>query len=144
MKENKESIYSKIQGTWKLVQYKMIPENSDDFFFPFEENAIGYLIYTSQKVSVHVMRAEKSKKSDPIERGLEATENYAGYIGKYEVVNGEQIIHYPEVSSWVDHINVAEVRFFKIQGDQLVLTCHSFHKGRGCQVRSELIWHRYS
>jgi hypothetical protein len=144
MKENKESIQSKILGTWKLVRYTMTPENSNDFFFPFGENALGYLTYTPQKVSVHVMRAERVKKSDPTERSLEAAENYAGYIGRYEVVNSEQITHYPEVSSWVDYINVAEVRFFKIQGNQLILTCDSFHKGRGCQVRSELIWQRSS
>lgn len=58
----------------------------------------------------------------PEERS-EAISTYVGYAGRFEVVPDEDtVVHHIEVCSYPNWIGDAQVRFAKLEGDQLTLT----------------------
>lgn len=134
-------------GTWKLVAYKIIWPSSKIEMFPFGPDAKGYLIYTDHHVSVHVMRSNRQKCSTEDYRGakvdekIEMADNYAGYIGIYEI-NQNIVIHHPEVSMYQNFTLTPQQRQFQFNGNQLILECAyscQDYPEEGC---SRLVWER--
>jgi hypothetical protein len=127
-------------GAWKLVEYVVNFEGQEEEFFPYGKDPKGYLIYTSDYVSVHVMRSERVCNEAPIEEKIEAAENYGGYVGRYEI-SGDTVIHYPEVCGFVSFLQVSQVRQFQFIADQLILECPYYKEAEG-HGRSRLVWQK--
>jgi len=129
-------------GTWKLIKYAVLFEGHEEEFFPYGQDPIGYLVYTPDFVSLHVMRSERVFKEIPLEEKIENAENYGGYIGHYEI-NGDTVVHYPEVCGFISFLQAPEIRQFQFLGDQLILECPYFREKEG-YGRSQLTWQRVS
>lgn len=128
-----------IVGAWSLVTYTMKLEGSKAVFYPYGENPLGILIYTMHDVSVHIMRSNRSEKNGMPEAQIESAENYGGYVGSYEI-QGNNIIHYPKVSSFINFINVLQIRKFKIKDDILILEYYFFNKDYKKNGHAHLVW----
>ena len=109
-------------------------------FHPYGENPMGFLIYTSKDVSVHIMRSNRTQKNNLLEEKTESAENYGGYVGNYEI-QGDTIVHYPKVCGFIDFLNTPQIRKFKFYDDFLSLDYSFFNKEYG-KKKAQLIWQR--
>lgn len=114
-------------GVWKLMSFEQI-FNDNTISYPYGKKAIGYLIYTIDYVSVHIMRDKRSKCiSDDIsitsfEEEIEISKNYTGYTGTYTIdYNTSTIIHYPEICSFSNVVNTTLKRKYSFLNSKLVL-----------------------
>jgi hypothetical protein len=130
-----------IMGTWTLVKYTMCLDGTQEILHPYGENPIGFLIYTSDDVSVHIMKPNRHLKDNPLAEKIERAENYGGYVGSYEIRDND-IIHYPRVSSFVSFLQAPQIRNFKLQDNALLLEYSFFCKDREKKAKSQLIWRR--
>ena len=130
-----------ILGTWTLISYEMTSVESQKVIYPYGENPIGILIYTTKDVSVHIMRAGRSPKDNLLDEKIEAAENYGGYVGSYEI-KGDTIIHHLDVCGFLSFFKTPQIRRFHLSNDRLTLECSSFYKEIGKEVNSQLIWKR--
>jgi len=129
-------------GAWKLVKYAVLFEGHEEEFFPYGQDPIGYLVYTHDFVSIHIMRSERIFKECPFEEKIEIAENYGGYIGRYEITNGT-VIHYPEVCGSISFLLTPQVRQFQFIGDLLILECPYFREKEG-HGQSRITWQKVS
>ncbi len=127
-------------GTWKLVKYVVNFEGQEEEFLPYGKDPKGYLIYTPHDVSVHIMRSERVFKDVSIEEKIENAENYAGYVGRYEI-SGDTVIHYPEVCGFISFLQIPQVRQYQFIGDQLILECPYFRQDER-SGHSRLFWQK--
>ncbi len=111
---------------------------------------VGYLIYTEGGfVSVHFMRKERHKcssddyKNTTVTEKVEIAENYGGYVGTYEIKD-DVVIHYPEVCTFPNFIQVPQIRLFSFFENKLTLQCSYLNKPLNVQGRSEIIWEKVS
>ena len=65
---------------------------------------------------------------------------YISYCGKYEVTE-DRVIHHVEVSFYPNWIGKDQVRFYKFEGDRLILSTPPMILG-GKQQSGYLIWER--
>lgn len=131
----------KILGTWSLVEYTMRNEDSQEAYHPYGKNPNGLLIYTHQDVSVHIMHENRIIKDTPHEIKLEMAENYGGYVGNYKIQD-DIIIHHPKISSFLNFIEIPQIRRFKLLGNKLILECDSINQENGQRIYSQLIWQK--
>jgi hypothetical protein len=131
----------KIIGTWKLISYTMVLEKTQKLYHPYGENPLGFLVYTPTTVSVHIMRSDRFLRSTPLETKIEASENYGGYVGKYEI-QGDSLIHYPEICGFIDFLKAPQIRKFQFLDDTLILECPSFSQEHGDKTHSKLVWQK--
>jgi len=130
-----------IIGTWILVKYTTCLEGISEILYPYGENPLGFLIYTPDNVSVHIMQPNRSLQDTSLAEKIESAENYGGYVGPYEI-RGDTIIHYPKVSSFVNFLQAPQIRNFKLQDDTLLLEYSFFSKDHKRKAKSQLIWQR--
>jgi hypothetical protein len=143
---NNESVV----GTWALVS--MIAKSSKgDQFFPYGENPVGMIIYSdSGDVAVVLMRVNRSKfVSDDALRGTpqeikEAFEGFDAYGGTYEVdMEKGAVTHHIEVGRLPNWEGTAQVRYFKLLGDQLLLSTPPIF-ALGQKWVLDVVWERRS
>ena len=132
---------SMLIGTWSLVTYTMHLEKNEVVLYPYGEMPVGVLIYTPNDVSVHIMRNTRDKKGSLLEEKIETAENYGGYVGSYEI-QGDTVVHYPRVCSFVNFLQTPQIRKFNLRGDLLTLEYSCFSQEHGKPARSQLIWQR--
>jgi hypothetical protein len=130
----------KFIGTWKLIKYAVVFEGHTEEFLPYGEYPMGYLIYTPDFVSMHLMRSKRIYKESPFEEKIENAENYGGYVGRYEI-SGNTVVHYPEVCGFISFLQIPQVRQFQFIDDQLILECPYFREEEG-YGQSLLTWKR--
>lgn len=129
-------------GSWKLISYKIIWPAGNEETYPYGPDAKGYLIYTPNHVSVHIMHPDRRQCTTQDFRGaamdekIEMADNYGGYVGTYEIYQNT-VIHYPEISMYHNFTLTPQVRHFQFNEDQLILGC-PYGKGG----HSQLIWQR--
>jgi hypothetical protein len=115
-------------GVWKLVSYSWSQDNKS--FYPFGEDALGYLIYTPQDyVSVHINLGKSQKQED-----------YGGYVGRYEMFDG-YVIHYPEISSLSEYVEKPQIRYFQLCEDLLVIEHPEYQELFG-EGTAKLVWRK--
>ena len=141
---NKEK---KLLGIWKLMEYKLI-YNDEKIIYPFGENPIGNIIYTlCGHMCVQIMRAQRLKCSTEYyfnithEEKIEIADNFLCYMGKYKIIN-DNVVHYPEISSFTNYINIPQKREYKFEGNNLVLSCFFLIKGSNDRCHSYLTWRK--
>jgi hypothetical protein len=74
------------------------------------------------------------------EETIAAADTFLAYCGKYEV-SKDKVTHLPEVSFIPNWVGEKQERFYKFEGDELILSTPPFILG-GKQVSSYLRWKR--
>jgi hypothetical protein len=121
-----------IIGTWRLV-HSMEFEPSGEKYYPFGEDAIGYMIYTDAGVmSVQISRRRRPEfVSDS-----SIKENYLAYFGRYEVdLKNEMVIHRLEGQLFPGSHPDRLERKYRFYDDKLSLKPHD-------GTNREILWQR--
>jgi hypothetical protein len=128
---NTTAAASRIIGTWRLVSAGNI--RKDGSFEPFPEfgpHPIGYLIYdTTGHMCVsmanpdHPRWANAEKPTDA--EMLHSYRVMYAYCGTYEIQEKEhRVIHRPEMASWPHYVGTDQIRPYRLEGKQLILSDH--------------------
>lgn len=122
-------------GVWKLTE--QIETRDGRETLPRGDYPRGLLIYLADgTMSVQLMRAERGLFTD-LSLLQTALEEYLGYYGRYTVDEASAIvIHHVEGCSYPRWIGTDQVRRYRFEGDQLILSA----EGQG--TRRVLKWAR--
>lgn len=120
----------KFIGTWKLKSFEIKKRNKETIY-PYGTNPIGYIIYSKDgymSVLITDQHREKFK--------AEAFATLLAYCGKYEVKNGEIIIHHLEACSIPDWVGTSQERKYKFAENALTLSAIT------ADSTATLVWER--
>lgn len=133
-------------GNWRLVSFESRTAEGE-VTFPFGEDATGCLMYTAAgRMSVMLSKAGRAPFGTPDPMAVEVDEKAAAfesciaYAGTYEVGEG-RIIHRLEECTLPDWIGSEQVRFYRFEGDRLILETPPLPV-RGRHAVSRLVWKR--
>ena len=102
-------------------------------------NAEGYMA-VALMVSNRKRFSSMDIKGGTTEEIVAAYSTYISYCCKYEVTE-DRVIHHVEVSLYPNWIGVDQVRFYKFEGDKLILSTPPMILG-GKQQSGYLLWER--
>ena len=132
-------------GTWKLVSYEN--RSGDQVTYPLGKNPVGYIMYNNGGYMAAALMASNRRSFSSMdimggttEEIVAAYGTYISYCGKYTVTE-DRVIHHVEVSSYPNWIGKDQVRFYKFEGDKLILSTPPMILG-GKQQSGYLIWER--
>ena len=130
-------------GTWKLVSFEM--RSDDQVTYPLGKDPVGYLIYSHEGYMAASLMASKRQRFSSMDILKATTEEivaaygtYVAYCGKYEVTE-DKVTHLVEVSLFPNWVGGKQERFYKLEGDELILSTPPMIVG-GKQQISYLIW----
>jgi len=130
-------------GTWKLVSFEMRSDNQ--VTYPLGKDPVGYLIYSHEGYMAASLMASKRQRFSSMDILKATTEEivaaygtYVAYCGKYEVTE-DKVTHLVEVSLFPNWVGGKQERFYKLEGDELILSTPPMIVG-GKQQISYLIW----
>lgn len=142
-----DNIISKedLVGIWKFIEIKLV-DKDQNISYPYGKNPVGYIIYTQEGyMAGSVAMSGRLKLGLPLEeiRGLgygvkpklinilkyikatiryvQAGNNYAAYIGKYEI-SDNHVIHHIEVNIVPELVDTDVAYHVEILEDKLLLT----------------------
>ena len=135
-------------GTWRLRSWKNLADDGEAVD-PLGECPVGYIFYNSDGyMSVEIMAPDRVPYRDAdafggtLEERAHAISTYLSYSGPFEVLSDRDVvIHHIEVCSYPNWVGNAQVRFAKLEGDQLTLSTKpmTFH---GVERSAQLVWER--
>ena len=132
-------------GTWKLVSYEN--RSGNQVTYPLGENPVGYIMYNAEGyMAVAIMAANRRRFSSTdimaatTEEIVSACSTYSTYCGKYDVTE-DKVIHHVELSLYPNWIGEDQVRFYKFEGDKLILSTPPMIFS-GKQQSGYLIWQK--
>ena len=132
-------------GTWKLVSYQN--RSDDQVTYPLGKNPVGYIMYNDEGYMAVALMASNRRRFSSMdimggttEEIVAAYGTYISYCGKYEVTE-DRVIHHVEVSFYPNWIGEDQARFYKFEGDKLILSTPPMILG-GKQQSGYLIWER--
>jgi len=138
---------NKLVGTWKLVSASSTASTGERSETPYGASPVGFLTYTEDgRVTALISYGGRKPLSfgggtlAPLEEQAEAFKTFFAYAGRY-TLSGDKVIHYIEVSSIQNYVNMDLVRSVKFQGDQLILVTPPTPVNGKIQT-VELIWQR--
>ena len=135
-------------GSWKLVSVES-RDTEGKPIYPYGVNPAGMIVYDSRgNMSVQIMDpncprfVSQDQHSGSFEEIKLAFEGYTAYYGTYEINENDGIvIHQVTGSMYPNRIGKDQIRFFKLNGDELTLTTPPIAY-RGSQRISTLKWKR--
>jgi hypothetical protein len=140
-----EILSERFVGTWKLVSFEL--RSDDQVTYPLGEDPVGLLMYNDEGyMSVAIMASKRHRLSTmdftkvTTEEFVAAADNYDAYCGKYEVTK-DKVTHLAEVSFVPNRVGEKEERFYKFEGDKLILSTPPMTYG-GKQVKFYATWKR--
>ena len=135
----------KFIGTCKLVSFEL--RSYDQVTYPWGKDPVGLLMYNDEGyMSAAIMASKRHRFSTmdfmkvTTEEIAAAADNYDAYCGKYEVTK-DKVTHLVEVSFVPNRIGEKEERFYKFEGDKLILITPPMTYG-GKQVKFYATWKR--
>ena len=124
----KETLGSKVVGTWRLVSWVYENEQGEVVHY-FGEGATGILMYDDKgNMNAQLMKAERPVfTSGAISAGsqtetYEAFMSYLAYYGKYYEPEPGVIIHLVEGSLFPNWLGDKQKRYARIDGDFLIIS----------------------
>ena len=134
-------------GAWSLVSWELRPTRGGEPYYPLGKDAVGLLIYSADGyMAVSLTTPGRAPfespwlfEGTPAEK-IAAMESYASYAGRYEV-RKDKVIHFVEHSLFPNWIGTAQERFFKFEGDRLVLYAEPFFK-KDVEQAAFLVWQK--
>ena len=138
-------IETRFIGTWKLVSYEN--RSGNQVTYPLGKNPVGYIMYNDEGYMAVALMASNRRRFSSIDitggtndEIVAAYGTYISYCGKYEVTE-DRVIHHVEVSFYPNWIGENQERFYKFEGDKLILSTPPMILG-GKQQSGYLIWER--
>jgi hypothetical protein len=136
-------------GVWKLVSYSTQDPDSGETFYPFGKGATGYIIYTAGGRMAALLQAEGRRKfsagnriNAPMEERAEAFSTSTAYMGTY-TFEGNRVTHHVEAATNPDWVGSDQLRYPKIEGNQLTITTPPLPTRPDGKLRvSILVWER--
>ena len=132
-------------GTWNLVSYEN--RSGDQVTYPLGKNPVGYIMYNDEGYMAVALMASNRRRFSSIdimggttEEIVAAYGTYLSYCGKYGVTE-DRVIHHVQVSSYPNWIGEDQVRFYKFEGNKLILSTPLMILG-GKQQSGYLMWER--
>lgn len=134
-------------GTWRL-QDAFAEKDGQRQSFPLGDNTKGLIMYDDiGHMSAQLMSNERVKFSHKIPQQIppeeisKAYHEYTSYFGTYTLDAGAgTIIHHVEGALAPQWIGGDQLRYFKFDGDLLVLTTPPMKVADGSKVVNTLIW----
>ncbi len=130
-----------LPGTWRLESWSLVYADGRPPEFPLGEDAVGYLMYTTDDhVSASLARANRPPL-DPANAGskAQAFDAFFGYAGRYEVRDGA-VVHKIDFGTNPGLSGVNSLRHVQLDGDRLILTGPDFSAGSPRSHR--ILWRR--
>jgi len=121
---------AQLLGTWRLESWSLVYEDGRPPEFPLGEDAVGYLMYTSDgHVSAALARARRTPldSGDPASKAR-AFDDFFGYAGRFEV-REDAVVHKIEFGANPALAGVNSLRHVELDGDRLILTGPDFSPG---------------
>lgn len=116
-----------IVGTWRLSNFEQIDIKTKQKSYPFGDNPVGLLIYTSDgTMSVNIMTSNRKNFIDnDIMTGIDseiisAYKTYTSYSGKY-VVEENKITHKIIVALFPNNIGTEQIRYFEFEDENTLI-----------------------
>ena len=113
--------------------------------YPLGKDPVGYLMYNREGYMAASLMASKRQRFSSMDMLKATTEEivaafgtYVAYCGKYEVAE-DKVTHLVEVSIFPNWVGGKQERFYKLEGDELILSTPPMILG-GKQQISYLIW----
>lgn len=139
-----EDVSQRLAGTWRLVTYDRKLPNGD-VYYPLGKDAKGRLTYDAHgRMTAQLMQPNRPAFSRPQSRDgseeqiVKAYRGYLAYYGTYSVHEKEgYILHKVEASLNPNWVGGDQKRFFRFEGDRLVLEADAQALGR-----SRLVWEK--
>ncbi len=134
-------------GTWQLVSLES-QSSAGGISYPLGEHPYGLLLYSSKRMSAHMMRPDRPAfASGDIRRGTPeevkaAFEGFVAYCGTYSI--DEQrgtVTHHVEASLLPNWVGTDQQRFFTLTGRRLTLRTPPLLVN-GQTVTATLVWER--
>jgi len=127
-------------GTWKLVSFEM--RSDDQVTYPLGKDPVGYLMYSHEGYMAASLMASKRQRFSSMdilkattEEIVAAYDTYVAYCGKYEVTE-DKVTHLVEVSLFPNWVGGKQERFYKLEGDELILSTPPMIFGGKQQISS--------
>jgi len=135
---------SKLVGVWRLLKYTLEFKGGCPPMNYFGDNPAGYLIFTSKgRMAAVIEAADRKWGITDAERAALFLSTMA-YTGTYRLEEDRWITQVD--ASWSPRLRLAEqVRFYEVQGDQLVVTSPWAADPRVPErgdTRAVLVWQR--
>ena len=134
---------AKLLGTWKLVAFEGEFKDTGERIYDWGKNPKGYAIFTPEGRMTAIIEEEgrKAPKTDQDHATLH--KSMIAYTGMYRVEGDKQITKV-DVSWNPLWTGTEQVRFFKFEGDKLVISTGWGPSPRfpGRITRGHLIWER--
>lgn len=138
---------ARFPGTWRLVSFETRTEDGI-VSHPYGLDAKGYILYTADGYMAVVLHAngrqpfaKNNFRGGTPEELAAAGEQIISYSGRFEVVEGDEVLHHVEVSFFPNWIGTAQRRAFRFEGNRLMLSTEPRRVAGKIQT-SHLIWER--
>lgn len=145
----KASLKEKIVGTWQLISWIYYNEKGEAVHY-FGENVTGILMYDrSGNMNAQLMQRERppfsstSLNGGAPEEAQSALRGYVAYYGKYYEKNPGELVHVVEGSLFPNWIGDKQVRYGRIENDQLIISTPPIPSKEG-ELVFHLTWNRIS
>ncbi|HDR7711039.1 TPA: lipocalin-like domain-containing protein [Bacillus cereus] len=145
------SLKKRFIGTWELEDFYMYTQN-EACFYPFGKKAKGLIMYTSDDyVSVIITRDNQSLKilqNDSLNELSEEDQQFLktdsfSYTGSFKVEEEQKvIIHNVQATSLQNVENPQFTRYYKFDGDKLILSTIPVKVGKVNKKPVFLVWKR--
>jgi hypothetical protein len=138
---------ARFTGAWRLVSFEYLrPDGSA--YLPFGPNPVGYIMYSPDGYMMSAIMDPRRPKFGNISRFWEgeaalkvtAADGYASYSGPYEV-RGDAVYHKVQVALFPNWVGVDQVRYFKFEGDRLILRTPRFQLD-GVEHYGIVVWEK--
>jgi hypothetical protein len=134
-------------GTWRLVSTEETMKDGSTRPFPaFGPHAKGFLMYQRDGyMCAVIMNPDRYKCADPAhptsEEKLATAHGAFSYAGRYEIdAKQQQIIHLPEVASKPEFVGSRQIRPYRFEGTQLILS--DVEKDDPSVARWKIVWEK--
>ena len=135
-----------VVGQWRLVSY-VARADDGSVTYPLGSNPTGSLVYTAGGwMSVQLAATDRSQlPTDGVWGGSEsdraaAYASYFAYCGMY-AISGDTIVHNIEMCLLPNWVGTDQVRYFEVNGDELLLRTPPIEVG-GTTLVNDLTWAR--
>ena len=137
---------SQFLGTWRLVSWQ-IPGEDGAPFYPLGKKAKGLIVYAPDGYMFAALMAPVRTRfagEDPFGgsayEAMNAMRAYHTYSGRYRLEEG-QVVHTVEMALFPNMIGSEQVRYYRFEGDRLILTTPPLTRG-GVTGVAELVWRK--
>ena len=111
---------AKIIGTWKLTSYEAELQATGERTAALGKNPTGYVIFTAEGRFMTVLTGDGRKAAKTDQDRADLMKSMLAYTGMYRL-EGDKFITKVDVSWTPLWVGTEQVRFFKFEGDRLIV-----------------------